>query len=63
MLGLSFEAASKAVSRIDEEDPGEEGLQNLNINEKIVPAAGLATHLSNPVMHKRGSRSTGYCRC
>ena len=53
MLGLSFEAASKAVSRIDEEDPGEEGLQNLNINEKMVPAAGLATHLSNPVMHKR----------
>ena len=52
-LGLSFAAANKAVSRIDEEDPGEEGLQNFNIGEKVVPAAGLATHLSNPVMHKR----------
>lgn len=52
-LGLSFAAANKAVSRIDEEDPGEKGVHNLNINEKVVPAAGLATHLSNPAMHKR----------
>lgn len=52
-LGLSFAAANQAVSRIDEQDPGEEELQNLNINKKVVPAAGLATHLSNPVMHKR----------
>lgn len=53
MLGLSFAAANKAVARIDEQDPGEEELQNLNINKKVVPAAGLATHLSNPVKHKR----------
>lgn len=53
VLGLSFAAANKAVSRIDEEDPGEERLQNFNISEKVFPAAGLATHLSNPVMHKR----------
>ncbi|KAL8969363.1 MAG: hypothetical protein Q9197_004383 [Variospora fuerteventurae] len=52
-LGLSFAAANKAVARIDEQDPGEAELQNLHINKKVIPAAGLATHLSNPVMHKR----------
>lgn len=49
-LGLSFAAANEAVSRIDEQDPGEEELQNLNVNKKVVPAAGLARHLSIPVI-------------
>ena len=52
-LGLSFAVANKAIFRLNEEDPSEEGLQNLNIKEKTVPSASLATHLSNPVMHKR----------
>ena len=52
-LGLSLAVANKAVSRIDEEESTEEGLQYLSLNDKVVPAAGLATHLRNPVMHKR----------
>lgn len=31
----------------------DEGLQSLSINGTLVPTASLATHLSNPVMHKR----------
>lgn len=43
---MSFAAANKAVTRIDEQDPSEEELQNLTISKNFVPAAGLATHLS-----------------
>lgn len=54
MLGLSLAAANKAVSRIDEEDlPVTEGVEKLNLAGSSVPGATLATHLSNPVMHKR----------
>lgn len=54
MLGLSLAAANKAVSRIEEEDlPVVDGVENLNVGGAFVPAATLATHLSNPVMHKR----------
>lgn len=52
-LGLSLATANSAVLRIEEEDPAEEGLQSLNLNGKLAPTASLATHLSNPVMHKR----------
>ena len=51
-LGLSFAAANKAVSRIDERDRAEDELENLDINKRVVPAAGLVTRLSNPVMRK-----------
>lgn len=52
-LGLSLAIANRAVSRIEDEDHDEEGLHGLNINDKLVPTASLATHMSNPVMHKR----------
>lgn len=52
-LDLSLATANRAVSRIEEEVPAEEGLQSLHINGTLVPTASLATHLSNPAMHKR----------
>lgn len=56
-LGLSLAIANRAVSRIEDEDYDEEELQSLNINDKLVPTASLATHMRNPVMHKRAAVS------
>lgn len=52
-LNLSLVAANKAVTGVDEEDPVVEGVESLAVRESAVPAASLATHMNNPVMHKR----------
>ncbi|KAK0703441.1 hypothetical protein B0T26DRAFT_744265 [Lasiosphaeria miniovina] len=51
-LGLSLQAANKAVTRVDEEENVVEGVEDLTLGS-AVPAASLATHIGNPVMHKR----------
>ncbi|KAI5464108.1 hypothetical protein BGZ63DRAFT_350411 [Mariannaea sp. PMI_226] len=57
VLGMGLVVASKAVTNFDDEDAGDavkevtEGVDNLSVD--TVPAASMATHLNNPVMHKR----------
>lgn len=64
-LALGLAQASKAVSRIDDEDPAESAaaaaMETMSVSESVgsgavgagVAQATLATHLNNPVMHKR----------
>ena len=57
VLGMGLAVANKAVTNFDDEEVGApveqvtEGVDNLSIDN--VPAASMATHLNNPVMHKR----------
>lgn len=57
VLGMGLAVANKAVTNFDDEEVGapveqlQEGVENLSIDN--VPAASMATHLNNPVMHKR----------
>lgn len=57
VLGMGLVVANKAVTNFDDEEAGgpaeevKEGVENLSIDN--VPAASMATHLNNPVMHKR----------
>jgi aspartyl-tRNA synthetase len=53
VLGLGLAAANRAISEIGEEDPVVNGVESLNVSDTLVPTASLATHLNNPVMHKR----------
>jgi aspartyl-tRNA synthetase len=52
VLGLSLAAANKAATGLDDEEVAD-GMENLTVKESVVPGASLATHISNPVMHKR----------
>ncbi|KAK8072362.1 hypothetical protein PG996_005710 [Apiospora saccharicola] len=57
VLGMTLNAANKAISSFDDEDPADapaEGVKDLSITEAAgAPSATLVTHLNNPVMHKR----------
>ncbi|KAI1436970.1 aspartyl-tRNA synthetase [Xylaria sp. CBS 124048] len=56
VLGLSLNAANRAVGSFDDEEPAAaavtEGVENLSLTEGA-PTASLLTHLNNIVMHKR----------
>jgi aspartyl-tRNA synthetase len=53
VLGLSLAAANKAATRVDDEEVAD-GTETLTAKGLVaVPGASLATHMSNPVMHKR----------
>lgn len=57
VLGMGLVVANKAVTNFDDEDappPVDEvnkGVENLTVDG--IPSASMATHLSNPAMHKR----------
>lgn len=57
VLGMGLVVANKAVTNFDDEDAGapveqaQQGVEALSLDN--VPAASMATHLNNPVMHKR----------
>lgn len=56
VLGMGLAVANKAVTNLDDEDTSDakditEGVENLAVDN--VPGASMATHLNNPVMHKR----------
>ncbi|KAM5346848.1 hypothetical protein ACJ41O_009853 [Fusarium nematophilum] len=57
VLGMGLSVANKAVTNFDDEDAGgpveevKDGVDNLSLD--AVPGASMATHLNNPVMHKR----------
>jgi hypothetical protein len=54
VLGLSLAAANKAVTGLDDEEAVDhDGLESPTGKDSAVPGASLATHISNPVMHKR----------
>ncbi|KAK7962387.1 aspartate-tRNA ligase [Apiospora aurea] len=58
VLGMTLNAANKAISSFDDEDPAQdaitEGVKDLSLTEPAgAPSATLVTHLNNPVMHKR----------
>lgn len=60
VLGLSLNAANRAVGAFDDEEPSQpaaavaEGVENLSLADgAAAPNASLSTHLNNPVMHKR----------
>ncbi|KAJ2902107.1 hypothetical protein MKZ38_001016 [Zalerion maritima] len=58
-LVLQLGVANKPVTKLDEEDTAEEtakAVEALSVSDaaaSAAPAASLATHLNNPVMHKR----------
>ncbi|KAI8675129.1 Aspartate--tRNA ligase [Fusarium keratoplasticum] len=57
VLGMGLAVANRPVTNFDDEDAGgpveevKEGVDNLSLEN--VPGASMATHLNNPVMHKR----------
>ncbi|KAH7158115.1 hypothetical protein B0J13DRAFT_188961 [Dactylonectria estremocensis] len=57
VLGMGLVVANKAVTNFDDEDAGNPvedikgGVENLSVDN--IPSASMATHLNNPVMHKR----------
>ncbi|KAF4124631.1 aspartyl-tRNA synthetase [Geosmithia morbida] len=62
VLGMGLAVANKAVTNFDDEeaaaagdaaaaDEARKGVENLSVDS--VPSASMATHLSNPAMHKR----------
>ncbi|KAF4984205.1 hypothetical protein FZEAL_545 [Fusarium zealandicum] len=57
VLGMGLAVANRPVTNFDDEDAGgpveeiKEGVENLSVEN--VPGASMATHLNNPVMHKR----------
>ncbi|KAF7541357.1 hypothetical protein G7Z17_g11976 [Cylindrodendrum hubeiense] len=57
VLGMGLVVANRPVANFDDEDAGnpveeiKEGVENLSIDN--IPSASMATHLNNPVMHKR----------
>lgn len=59
VLGMGLAVANKAVTNFDDEDAAacgsveevKQGVENLSVDS--IPAASMATHLSNPAMHKR----------
>jgi aspartyl-tRNA synthetase len=51
-LGQSLATANKATTGLDDEE-AVDGIESLTVKESAVPGASLATHISNPVMHKR----------
>ncbi|KAF3064550.1 Aspartate-tRNA ligase, cytoplasmic [Daldinia childiae] len=60
VLPLGLNAANRAISSFDDEDPSApapaptEGVENLSIAESAAaPSASLSTHLNNPALHKR----------
>ncbi|KAI1464609.1 aspartyl-tRNA synthetase [Daldinia caldariorum] len=63
VLPLGLNAANRAISSFEDEDPSApaaaaaapaEGIENLSITESAVaPSASLSTHLNNPALHKR----------
>ncbi|KAK8064947.1 hypothetical protein PG994_007585 [Apiospora phragmitis] len=58
VLGMTLNAANKAISSFDDEDPAQdaptEAVKDLSLTEAAgAPSATLVTHLNNPVMHKR----------
>ncbi|KAG7145426.1 Aspartate--tRNA ligase like protein [Verticillium longisporum] len=65
-LGMSLPVANRAVSSFEDEDPSvtaakaeaeksveavKQGVENVSLD--ATPSASMATHLSNPAMHKR----------
>ena len=58
-LVLQLSVASKTITKLDDEDPSESAaaaIEAMNVSDaaaSAAPAASLATHLNNPVMHKR----------
>ncbi|KAJ4133064.1 hypothetical protein NW754_015874 [Fusarium falciforme] len=57
VLGMGLAVANRPVTNFDDEDAGgpveevKDGVDNLSLEN--VPGASMATHLNNPVMHKR----------
>ncbi|RSL73379.1 hypothetical protein CEP54_000511 [Fusarium duplospermum] len=57
VLGMGLAVANRPVTNFDDEDAGgpveevKEGVDNLSLEN--APGASMATHLNNPVMHKR----------
>lgn len=57
VLGMGLVVANRPVANFDDEDAGnpveevKEGVEKLSLDN--VPSASMATHLNNPVMHKR----------
>lgn len=56
VLGMGLAVSDKAVTNLDDEYASDakeiaEGVENLSVDN--VPGASMATHLNNPVMHKR----------
>lgn len=57
VLGMGLVVANRPVANFDDEDAGnpveevKEGVENLSLDN--IPSASMATHLNNPVMHKR----------
>ncbi|KAF4457320.1 aspartyl-tRNA synthetase [Fusarium austroafricanum] len=57
VLGMGLAVANRPVTNFDDEDAGgpveevKEGIDGLSLEN--VPGASMATHLNNPVMHKR----------
>ncbi|KAF4453350.1 aspartyl-tRNA synthetase [Fusarium albosuccineum] len=57
VLGMGLAVANRPVTNFDDEDAGgpveevKEGVDNLSLDN--TPGASMATHLNNPVMHKR----------
>lgn len=58
-LNLQLAASNKPVSKLEDEDPADAAIsavESLSVSDtsaSAAPAASLATHLNNPVMHKR----------
>ena len=60
VLGMGLAVANKAVTNFDDEDPSavatemeeaQKGVEDLHVDS--IPSASMATHLSNPALHKR----------